>query len=219
MTQPNNELEKLDGVAAIGDGAESGEDLGEALVPEQPRSNGKSAAILLVLVLAGAAAVYLVRTRGGPAAAAAASSENARATITEFLTDGGRNLQKMRDLLRNTERLVGQFAAFPGQTQVPLKDLRTNPFRFAAPPAPSTGNESEAMAKARHEADRRAALTAVQGLKLQSVMYGQASRACMVNGALYTEGQVIEEISIEQITPNSIIVKMRGFRFEVKIQR
>jgi hypothetical protein len=103
-------------------------------------------------------------------------------------------------------------------TQVPLSDLRTNPFR-AKSPTPTTMAMSEAAEKKKREEERLALLKAVQQLQLQSIMYGDTRSACMINNTMQREGQTIEGFVIEKISPTTVIVKNAAYRFELKIQK
>jgi hypothetical protein len=50
-------------------------------------------------------------------------------------------------------------------------------------------------------------------------MYSDSRKACMINDTLYREGQTIDAFTVEQVTPNSVIVKGGLYRFELKMQR
>ena len=73
--------------------------------------------------------------------------------------------------------------------------------------------------KKKREEERLAVLRAVNNLQLQSVMSGGARSSCMINTALYTEGQQVEEFTVEKVSPNSVIVRHGTYRFELKMQR
>ena len=67
--------------------------------------------------------------------------------------------------------------------------------------------------------ERQAALKAVQALQLQSIMFGETRRACMINNALCTEGQQVDDFVIEKITQGAVIVRSGTYRFELKMQK
>ena len=75
--------------------------------------------------------------------------------------------------MRNTKKFVQQFLNYPSMTQVPLSDLRTNPFRLKV--AKTGGEDPNSLAERAANAKKKrvAALKAVQSLQLQSVMYGE----------------------------------------------
>jgi hypothetical protein len=202
---------------ALGDGSDDGEFV---ITTEKPKAN-RSTLVLFGLVLAGVGLTYLMFLRSGPKSADAAANEQtqqASQTINSFLNDGNSNIKLMESMLKNTKKVVEQFLNYPNMTQVPLSDLKTNPFRFA--PAKANGEtESEAVTRKRREEERLAMLKAVQGLQLQSVMHGEARKACMINNTLVQEGQLIEGFTVEKINPQGIVVKNGVYRFELKMQK
>jgi hypothetical protein len=185
---------------------------------EEKPTKSASGLVLFGLVLAAAGATYFMYLRTGPKSAAAAPADVAAAntTISKFLKDGKVSIQSMEELRLKTEKVINRLMN-PNLSQVPLKQLKSNPFRFMAPVDPN--DVSEATAKRRREADRQAALKAVGGLSLQSVMVAGTRSACMINKTLYTEGQQVDIFTIDKITPNSVIVKANGFRFELTMQK
>lgn len=180
----------------------------------QPMSKGTL--VIFGLVLAAGALVYLMYLKTGPSSADAATPEAAAAdaTINQFLSAGSTNIKLMEDMLRNTERVVEQFRSYPSMKQVPLSELQTNPFKFGT----TDGPDDDLLAKRKREEERQAALKAVQGLSLQSIMHSGAHKACMINNTMYQEGDTIEPFTIERITPGSVIVRTGVFRFELKMQ-
>jgi hypothetical protein len=193
----------------------------EFVVSEEKKPVNRGSLVLFALVLAGAGATYLMFLRTGPKpadAAIAAETAQASTTITTFLNEGNSNIKLMESMLKNTEKVVQQFLSYPSMTQVPLSALKTNPFRFAEAKAPGE-SESESASKKRREEERLAALKAVQGLQLQSVMHGDSRKACMINNTLVQEGQSIDGFTIEKINPNGIVVKNGAYRFELKMQK
>ena len=111
----------------------------------------------------------------------------------------------MEQMLRNTEKVVQQFLNYPSMTQVPLSDLHDQPVPPSVRSAPDA--ENDAAERVPREEERHAMLKAVQGLQLQSVMCGDARKACMINNTLYREGQTDRGFTIEKISPNAVIVK------------
>jgi hypothetical protein len=128
---------KLDASAQAGDSFEtppetSEEPIGE-FVGQATKPTNNTLFVLLALVVLGAGAVLFMRMKTGPKTAAASpEAATANATISQFLTDGNKNIDAMRELLRNTEKVVQQFLDYPSTNQVKLEDLKTNPFRFAS---------------------------------------------------------------------------------------
>jgi hypothetical protein len=223
----NGALDTGTGVVAEGDGAGNlvealAEPDGGAVLIEEKRPLNRSTIVTFVVLVIGAGGVWFMYQRTGPKSAAASSKETvaAKQTINNFLSGGSENIKLMETMLRNTQKVVQQFINYPTLTQIPLSDLRTNPFRASEEKSGGDdGAQSEAAEKRKREEERLAALKAVQGLQLQSIMFADARRACMVNGAMYTEGQAVEGFTIEKINPASVVVKNGPYRFELRMQR
>lgn len=189
---------------------------------EPETSSNRSALLLFGLLAIGGAAVWLMYTHGGARQAEVASAERtatAAQTISTFLSDGEANRKLMEQTLRNTEKVVEKFLNYPSTTQVPLSDLRTNPFMHVASTTLRTEEEDLEAQRKRQEAERVEILKAVQRLQLQSVMHSDTMRACMIGNTLYQEGQEVNGFTIERINPNAVIVRNGAYRFELRMQR
>ncbi len=160
--------------------------------------------------------IWIMYNRKGPASASAAVAKPPAAvqTVRTFLNSGPSGIKVMREMLQSTEKIVQEFLKYPTMTQVPLADLKTNPFRSAGANAP----DPDAAARRKREEERAAVVKAVQNLQLQSIMSG-THKACMINNALYTEGQQVDQFTIERIVNGAVIVKSGQYRFELKMQR
>jgi hypothetical protein len=238
MSEDREQLEQF--AAPTGDGAESnglaesngglsfgstdgGGGAGEYFGEEESKPKVSRTTLAMVGVLAlGAAGVWFMYQRaGGPGRANAAvvkETKDAQKTIQNFLGNNGESIKSMESMLKNTEKVVQTFLNYPSMTQVPLSDLRTNPFRQKNVKAP-TGAPDDAADRRRREEERLAMLKAVQGLQLQSVMCSDTRRACMINNALYMETQQVDGFTIEKITAASVVVKNGVYRFELKMER
>jgi len=215
----SDDMDLQDSAGAADDGL--GDALGagdtEFVVPEQKAKNPGQFAIFGLVAVA-AAATYFMYAKTGPQSAAAANTDVAAdAAITQFLTNGQSSLETMERMRASTEKVVQRFMKYPANTQVPLGSLRANPFRIVA--AVPKADETAAAAKRKREEERAAAVRAVGGLQLQSVIHSDKVRACMINNALYQEGQQVDGFTIERITPGSVIVKQNGFRFGLTMQQ
>ena len=58
----------------------------------------------------------------------------------------------------------------------------------------------------------------MEQLELESVVTGKQP-ACVINGRLYRVGHVVNGLTIERITAESVVVRAGGQRFEVKPRR
>jgi hypothetical protein len=185
-------------------------------VAEPKRKFTRSTAVLAGLVAAAVGGLWLMHARSGPTTAqAAAESIAAEQTINTFLGDGKKNVANMQIMLSNTEKVVDQFKQFPAAAQVPLEELQKNPFSDAEQAASKpTGATYDTRQR-----DRDAALEKARKLQIQSIMYGQSQRACMVGGKFLSEGDQFDGFTVERVNADSVIVKQSGFRFELKLQR
>ena len=108
-----------------------------------------------------------------------------------------------------------QFKA-PQVAQVPLGDLKSNPFHMASV-KPPVAEDVEAASKKKREDERAIALKAVQALRLQTVVVHGDRKACMINNTMYQEGDTLDNFTIERIQPNSVVVKSGPFRFALRM--
>lgn len=177
---------------------------------EGKRKFSRGTLVLGGLILAAFGGLALMHLRTGPATAEA--STEASKAINTFLGDGKKNLATMNQVLSDTDKLVEDFQNFPAAAQVPLEDLQRNPFSDGANHAKPT----EPTESFDRQAKLDAAMKRVTGLKLQSVMYSDTTRSCMIDNRFRAEGDEFDGFVVERINPASVVVKVDGFRFEVK---
>jgi hypothetical protein len=181
------------------------------------RSRGHTALVLFGIFILAGAGFYMMYLRSGPARAkgAVVGPTATETAVRQFLSEGERNKRAMWDKLLSTQSLINRCLHFYAVLQVPLNELRANPFHFAqmAQTAPPTADDSR-IRRAQMRAD---ALKTVQGLRLQSVVLNANRRACMIDNSLCTEGQQIKGCTIEKIAAGSVIVRCATFRFELRM--
>jgi hypothetical protein len=187
---------------------------------KQPLSKG-TVAMFVILALAGAG-TYFMYLRTGPQTATAAVDPKAQQVIKQYMADPQKSLAGTKKMLKDTEAIVQQLKNAAPKL-VPLADLAGNPFRVTPVEPGNTSLANLAVdaerEKKRREEERAAVSQAVGNLQLQSVMSGGARSSCMINNALYTEGQQVEQFTIEKVSPNSVIVRHGNYRFELRMQR
>ncbi len=213
--------------AGSGQSADPGDELasamkdssGEFIAPEARTPLSRGGVLMFALLVVGVAGTYLMYLRSGPKSATAATvSADASRTIDQFLGDGSARMQSMERMLRQTEKVVEQFVNYPSVTQVPLTDLRTNPFHHVSS-KPEVPDQTDEQARIKREEERVATLKAVQNLQLQSVIVSDARKACMINNGLLTEGQQVEGFVVERIAAGGVVVRSGPYRFELKMVR
>src|SRR5256885_138427 len=150
----------------------SGSAADENLVVAEPKKAlNRTTLVLFAVVALGGGGLYWMNMRTGPTSAAdAPQAAAANQTISQFLGSGNNNLQKMEQMLRNTQRIVQQFLAYPSVTQVPLNHLQTNPFRLTAAKDGESAQQAEARKK--QEEEKAAIKRAAETLQIQSILHG-----------------------------------------------
>jgi hypothetical protein len=211
-----------------------GDDLAGVLSPmsEEAKAAAKSRrnnVILGALVLMGVGIGVKQFVMTGASSASAATTASAvagapggaagKATVSaveQFLAGGAGDIKAARELMRHTEQVVETFKNYPSVNQVPLANLKTNPFQQSA-----TGHAdlSEEEAKAKKAQERADAFTAAQALQLQSVLHSKIAPACLLNNTLLREKQEVNGFVVERINPKSVIVHRGVYRFEVRLLR
>jgi hypothetical protein len=156
------------------------------------------------------AVVWFMFFRGSPPAAQAAAAGDGP-DIKKFLDN--ENIALMKQTLKDTEKVVQQFRAYPEQTQVPLASLKSNPFRELSPKAdaPVARNDDEAKEHAK-------VVNAVAELHLQSIMRGGKYKACMINNTLYKQGEQVGMFTLQEVSANTVVIESGKYRFELKMQ-
>jgi hypothetical protein len=126
----------------------------------------------------------------------------------------------MERALRDTEEIVNGFLAFPERTQVPLTDLRTDPFRFeAAEPEKAPAEVQQEQARLMRLKAQEAARTAAAQLRVDFVMIGRGGRqgSAMINGHAMRVGESNDGFTLEEVRSQAVIVRQGEFRFVVPI--
>ena len=221
---PNDPLaEGVPGEAPAAD--ESADAMGDGssafMSGEEKKPQNKGALALLGLLLVGGGGYFYMKQ--APQTAVAANANDTR--ITEFLNNGEQHVQMMKQMLNNSDKVVQRFRAYPEKTQIPLDQLKNNPFRLkpASPDEPATKapDSKEGREEIERQERKAVATDAAKKLRLQSIFSSGATKACLMNGKLYRLGQEVEGFKIEEIDPKHVIVSMFNgeFKFQLVIQR
>lgn len=219
MTQDNfnNEAENAAAEASAEetlDALNGGNEMSFVATGETKKPINKTSLILFGIIAIGGVGLYFMHLKTGPQSATAAPADTANKTINQFLSGGKSNVKLMEIALRDTQKLVQQFN-HPHVKQVPLGELQTNPFRVTA----GSEDGDDLTAKRKLAEQRQVVLKAFQTLQLQSIMYGEKNRSCMINNSLYREGQQVNGFVIEKITKDNISVKQDEWRFDLKMAK
>lgn len=188
--------------------------------PARRATMGQGTLLLLGLALAGMGGTWFMYLHSGPRSADAASVVQAKAadqTIQSFLNNSAAGRKLTQQLLHNTQKVVQRFMNYPSATQIPLRDLKANPFEHR-PLAAAPGQDMSRLQEQQEQETRRAAiLKSAQSLKLQSIIHSAATQACMIDNNLYRQGQNVGEFVIESIGPNAVILVNGAYRFELRM--
>lgn len=193
----------------------------------------KKTIVLVALAVVGAGVVGYQFLGGGPKEAAAvtpaggaapiASPQDVEAILKGF--DGADN-QGAKDLtVARVEELVKKFDGYVAERQVPLKDLRANPFSVELDPkAPAEAGQprTQAEAQARDPAAEARAKAqrireAASRLVLGSILVAGRSRLAMINGNPYRVGDVVEGFQVGAIEPDRVCLSCEGETVDVRL--
>ena len=197
---------------------ESGEETDFIATEKKPIN--RSALTLFVILAIGSAATYVMHLRAGPQSAAAAdpTAFSAEAAISDFMKGGSGNIVLLRHLLDGTAKVVEQFKDYTNVAQVPLSDLKANPFQSALV-KPNVVEDSAEMARKKKEEEHASILKSVQSLQLQTVVIRANKKACIINNVMYQEGDSVDKFSLVKIDANAVIVKSGGYKFELRMAK
>lgn len=227
------EQEMQDGAEGA-DGAEGVDDLNAALhggemnfVGETKQPMSKGTLVVVGLLIACGAATYFMYVRTGPDAAVAAGDPKAEQTIGQFLSGSEQNVNLMRKMLQDTEKVVTQFRTQAAETQVPLEQLATNPF-MKEKPKPREDTKAAEKAEQVRLATARAE-EALGELRLQTIIHRDPKKAsCMINNTLYRRGQKISAgdgkvtFTVDDIRPDGVSVSTavvdQVLKFELRMK-
>jgi hypothetical protein len=155
--------------------------------------------------------IYL---KGGPqsAMASVASSPAFDSQLSQELAA----IKKFDQALSDGARLADDFKFLPAKVQVPLTELKVNPFHQGGAEASPADSRDDPTTADLREKERLAALQALKSLRLQSILRGPTPRTCMINSTRYQEGQEADGFLIEEIASNTVVVRKGVYRFELK---
>ncbi len=212
----------------IGFDAVAGAETGES-VQQQGRSPYKtqmmrSNIFLVVLFVGAAAAVYGLSLRKGPTEASAeqktiecrvdsAILRIANAAPTDVKTPSSGQV---------TGRILKTFYDQIAKRQIPLRDLKKNPFVLVRTKRKIISvvrkpSKAKVVKKSPQEISREEALAALKTLHLQSVMMGRNGGTALISNNLFTVGQTIEGFKIKSINSKLVVLVRDGIEFTLEM--
>jgi hypothetical protein len=209
---PNSVEQHGDGGAGHEGGA-GGDEFDPNFVGDGPKARNNGFLVLMALVVLGGGGVYLMKMRAVPQSAqASAEVKKANETIDKYLSDSGKNLNSMKDMLKGTEKVVEMFQNYSNVPQVKLESLKNNPFQADAVREADPNTEAARLAKAKEE-EKRKLMEDAQKLKLQSVLANVRVPTCMINGKTYAIGNEIEfGFTVEAMEPGTVTIKRGNYK-------
>lgn len=178
-----------------------------------PKARNNGFLVLMALVVLGGGGVYFMKMRTSPQSAqASAEVKKANETIDKFLTDTGKNMESMREMLKGTEKVVQLFQNYSDVPQVKLEALKNNPFQSEGVQEGDPDADAKRLAR-ESEKQKQAVIADAQKLKLQSVLANVRVPTCMINGKTYTVGNEIDfGFTVESMEPGSVTIKRGNYK-------
>lgn len=184
----------------------------------------RSNIFLIVLFIGGAAAVYGLSLRKGPAEASAEQQTVEIQVDSAILRIANEepNKAKAPSSGQITSQILENFYDRIAERQIPLSDLKKNPFVFVptAPPKPivvKNSSDPKAVEKSPEEKRREETTAAFKTLHLQSVMMGRDGGTALISNNLLTAGQTIEGFKIKSISPRLVVLVRDGKEFVLEM--
>jgi hypothetical protein len=115
------------------------------------------------------------------------------------------------------EQTLARLADVSSTSQIPLSQLKSNPFQQDIP-ALTGGGGAGTPAVARPQDNRAEVLNAVASLELESVAVSDTHRSCTINNVPFEEGQQVNGFTIETIANGCVTVSRGIYRFELTLR-
>lgn len=173
--------------------------------------------LLIGLFALGIGCVYFLSLRNGPTEANA-QNQAMEMQVDQFIADA-RAGQDPIDA--EGRQIIETFYRDLTRRQVPLDDLRANPFVFERP----TGPEGEVIeteasitqAELEHRRRMREVEREFQQLTLQSIMFSSRGGTAIVDNDLLRPGQQFGSFTVEEITPNTVLLRWEDQTYTLRM--
>jgi hypothetical protein len=183
----------------------------EVIDERRPKFNSNTL-LLLGLCAAVGLGTYLMCMRASAQTTPVDPAVTLAATkISLFLKGGEEEKYRLNAIQRDTEKIVDQFS-HPKVHQVPLNELKANPFRDLDDDKPVAPTEDQQQLQ--DELRQKQAEALAKTLKLQSIVYSSHS-ICMINGRPYSVGQGSEAFIVESIEQNGVWVRVGTLKVQL----
>lgn len=184
----------------------------------------RSNIFLVVLFVGAAATVYGLSLRKGPAEASAEQKTMECRVDSAILriADTSSTDVKTPSSGQVTSQILKTFYDQVTERQIPLRDLKKNPFVFvpakrAIIPVVKKSSKAKPPEKTPEEISREEALAALKTLQLQSVMMGRNGGTALISNNLLTVGQTIEGFKIKSVSPRLVVLVRDGSEYMLEM--
>lgn len=190
------------------------------IVAARSRSKLNRTNLLLIGLFAiGVASVYFLSLRKGPAKASA-RDQAVEQQVDSFIS-GSRAASGSGLRSEEGQRLVEAFYEDITSHQVPLEELKTNPFAFAGSGEPAGPAEETARRPTAEELahlKRKAEVQAEFGkLALQSIMMSPRGGTAIINNNFVSEGQQLGSFKVAKINARDVLLIWEDIPYTLKI--
>jgi hypothetical protein len=199
-----------------------GQDEEFVIADDEKKSTASRTTIAFIgLAAVAAGGLWFMRQRTvGPAEAAADPLvPTAQDSVRQFLDGGQAEIDEMEALVNDTAAIRDRFASLGLRLQVPLDQLKTNPF-FVPDEEPEVDEDNEefererlAQESFRARQEREQAIRAAAGrLRVETVFLGKRP-TCIINGTICRVGTELEGFTVTAIADAGVTVTKDGLQF------
>ena len=160
--------------------------------------------------------------KNSPQSANAATSlaPAAPGEISEFLAATRLPSEKWNRASDDAGKIADECRFSPGKTQVPVTELKTNPFRLRTPSSMQPVEDSRRFNREPQDRARTPGHPARGAIAAASIHPARRfAPRCLINNTLYQEGQEVDGFVIEEIALTSVVVHKGVYRFELKMTK
>lgn len=186
-------------------------------VADKPRM-GNTTIAMIGLFAVGVAAVAFLSLRSAPQTASA-KDQAVEQQVDTFIASAASQSEDQQAAV--DENVVDGFYHYSSRQQVPLEELRKNPFVLdhSGSREASRGNEQPDPNSVAAQKRREDLLKQLSKLKLQSVMMGSRGGTAIINNNFVTEGQALEGFTVVKILPDEVHMRSEGLLFQLRLSR
>ncbi len=191
---------------------------------EQRRPINRNLVVLLLIAVVGAALIYLMYVRGRfNADSQTPELALANQQVAELMKDAPQSIQQMEKDLEKTRATVESFSKSNSTGQIPVDNLKINPFAIAEQPK-GQPTETKAVTAAPLLPDMRGdTRRAAEKAKVQMILYSPSGSTVQINNWVYKEGEriTVEGVSftVKTITRDMVVISNPDGDFTLEIQK